>query len=203
MTDFSKSYFQDVWGEGYYEHFSYGVGIDKVFEACILPFIGDKIALEIGPGGGTFTELMIDKFMYLIAIDVIRMPEKFSTYENFRYLELPNQNYSCPGIRSNLIDFCFCYNVFCHLSNDAIWEYIKSVHRVLKPGGDFVFMLSNFKHTQKHVSNPEKYSLGDFLDMGHFYQDLRTLDLVAGKEWEIIERSMLPDHRDIIVHLKK
>lgn len=205
-NDFDKEFFQRTWGKfGYIEPFSYGVGYQKVYEVAIDPFIStDKTALEIGPGGGTFTQLMIGKFNHLTAIDVIRKPPQFDSYENFTYLELPDQSFNCEGVKSNSIDFCFSYNVFCHLSNDAIKQYLKGVHRVLHKGFDFVFMIANFEHTKKHVVNPEKYSLGDFLPMGHFYQDLRTLDLIMDKsKWEVVNSNLLPTHRDIVIHLKK
>lgn len=201
MVDFSKTYFQKVWKEGYYEHFSYGVGIDKVFQTCVVPFLTGAV-LEIGSGGGVFTE-MIQSKCTLTAIDVIKMPDKFIEFENFRYHELSDKSYDCRPIKSASIDFCFSYNVFCHLSNDAITEYLKSVYRVLRIGGNFVFMLSRFEHAKDHVPNYEKYSLGDLLPMGHFYQDERTIDLVIGEGWEIASRDMIPEHRDMIIHLNK
>lgn len=204
--DLSKQFFQKAWGEhGYYEYFSYGVGIDAFCEVALTPFLSEeKIALEIGPGGGTFTDKMVGKFKLLTAIDVIQMPERFKLFENFNYIELPDRNYSCAGVPRGSIDFCFSYNVFCHLSNEALREYLKSVNDVLKVGGDFVFMLSNFKHTSRVTKNPHDFSIGDFLPMGHFYQDLRTLDLVADLDrWEVVNRNLLPEHRDIVIHLKK
>ena len=94
-------------------------------------------------------------------------------------------------------------NVFCHFTNDAIAEYLKSVNRILKPGGNFVFMLSRFDRIKKHVAYPERYSIGDLLPTGHFYQNEKTLDLVIGEGWNIMNRDMIPDHRDIIIHLNK
>jgi SAM-dependent methyltransferase len=202
-ADLSKAFFQKAWGEGYYEHFSYGVGIDNVFEKCVVPFCSqDKTALEIGPGLGSFTEMMWYKFEHFTAIDVIKMPSVFNNYiDSFTYHELTNQSFDCGPVKTHSIDFCFSYNVFCHFSNAAIREYLKSVYKVLKTGGDFVFMISNYENVKKHVTG--NYSLGDFLPMGHFYQDLRTLDLVVGPEWKIVNRNMIPEHRDILIHLKK
>ena len=204
--DFTKEFFQQAWGnEGYYEHFSYGVGIDKVCEVCLTPFFGqDKTALEIGCGGGVFTERLINKFWFVIAVDVIKMPIKFNWYNDFCYKELPDKSFDLPGIQDGLIDFCFSYNVFCHLSNEALAEYIKNVNRVLKQGADFVFMIANFEHSKVHFVEPEKYKLGDMLPMGHFYQDERTLGIVADKDqWQIISPNLIPEHRDIIIHLRK
>lgn len=205
MTNFTKDYFQNVWGEnGYYEHFSYGVGINRVIETCIMPFISEDInILEIGPGGGTFTQFLINGCRHLTAIDVIRKPVAFNDLPNFTYHELPNNSFDCVPVKSGTMDFVFSYNVFCHLSNEAIQEYLKGIRRVLKVGGSAVFMLSNFEHTKKHTNNPEKYSVGDLLPMGHYYQDDRTIDLVIGSGWNIESRNMIPEHRDIIIHIKK
>jgi SAM-dependent methyltransferase len=206
QDNFDKEFFQRTWGDdGYFERFTYGVGYKNVAEICIYPFISiNKNALEIGPGGGTFTDLMNGRFNHLTAIDVIKKPKQFGSYSNFTYIELPDQSFDCYGVGSNSIDYCFSYNLFCHLSNEALTQYLKGVHRVLRRGGDFVFMLANFEHTKIHVVRPEKYSLGDNLPMGHFYQDLRTLDLIMDQDkWEAVNNNLLPEHRDIIVHLKK
>jgi SAM-dependent methyltransferase len=190
-NDFTKEFFIRTWGPGgYYENFSYGVGIEKVCEVCLYPFLKqDKQVLEIGSGGGVFTERIIKETRWLTCIDVIPKPKNINPLV---YIELPDKDYSCTRIPDHSQDFAFAYNVFCHLSNEALTEYIKSVYRVLKPGGDFVFMLSSYGG-----------DLGTLLDMGHFAQDDRTIDIVVGPEWEIVSRNMIPEHRDIIVHLRK
>lgn len=192
--DFTKDFFKSAWGPGgYEEHFSYGVGINKVFEVCLYPFIKGKKVLEIGPGGGSFTKKAGPWTRRLTCIDVI--PQTPGAICD-RYIELDNQDYFCTGVPSNSIDFAFSYNVFCHLSNDAIRQYLVSVNRVLRDGGDFVFMLSSYGR-----EHPD--GLGTLLPVGHFAQDERTLDLVIGEGWEIVSRNMIPEHRDIIIHLKK
>ena len=203
MTEFDKQYFQRVWGdEGYHEHFSYGLGIDRVCEVGLIPFYSlEKEALEIGSGGGTFTRIMVNNFKHLTAIDVIKKPTLLSEFDNFTYIELEDKSYDCP-VPARSIDFAFSYNVFCHLSNHALKEYLKGINKALKKGADFVFMLSNYKHTAKFEK--DRFQLGDLLPMGHFYQDLRTLDLIADlKQWEVVSNNLLPDHRDIVVHLRK
>lgn len=200
MSDFSKEFFQRTWGEeGYYETFSYGVGIDKVCEVALYPFLKGNV-LEIGSGGGAFTERIIGKAKHLTAIDVIPMPQKFAEYNDFIYIELPDKNYSCLGVPHESIDFCFSYNTFCHLSNEALTKYLTAIHRVLKTGAQCVFMLSNFDK----IDLQGNYKLGDLLPMGHFCQNTDTVYLIACTAmWEIVSTNMIPEHRDIIVHLKK
>lgn len=200
MKDFTKDFFQTAWGkDGYYENFSYGVGIDKVCEVALFPFLSpDKDVLEIGCGGGVFTQRIKD-VKSLTAIDVIKKPENITC----NFIELKSNDYKCTGIKDNSIDFVFSYNVFCHLSNEALTEYLKSAYRVLRKGGDFVFMLSSFEHTKNHIEKNENPKRGDLLSMGHFYQDLETLPLIAGKEWKVVNSNMIPQHRDILIHLRK
>lgn len=203
--DWTKEFFQNAWGEeGYYEHFSYGVGIDKVCEVALNPFFNhNHHALEIGPGGGVFTKGMVGMFKSLTAIDVIKMPTQFNNYAIFKYIELSSNRYDCPDVDDNSIDFCFCYNVFCHLSIYAIAEYLENVNRVLKTDGNFIFMLSRFSETEKHLPKDHGLQLHDLTPTGHYYQDERTLWVVMDEGWEIVSRDMIPEHRDIIVHLKK
>lgn len=200
----NKEFFQRTWGpDGYYEKFSYGVGIDKVCEVALNPFFDkEKVAIEIGSGGGVFTERMVGNFKFLAAIDVIEKPKSFNLFRCFGYTELPDNTYNCKDFVSGVVDLCFSYNLFCHLSNEQIGEYVADVHRVLRPGADFVFMLANYEHTKKHLDR--EYELGELTPVGHYVQDERTLDLIIDKEkWEVVSRNMIPEHRDIIVHLKK
>lgn len=188
--DFTKEFFVRTWGpDGYMERFSYGVGINKVGDICVYPFLKfpKMDVLEIGCGAGAFTEMMIG-LCNLTCIDVIPKPYHL---HSLTYIELPNKDYYCTGVPDNSQDFVFAYNVFCHLSNEALIEYVKSVRRVIRTGGDFVFMLSSYGG-----------ELGTLLPMGHFAQDDRTIDIIVGEGWQIVSRNMIPEHRDIIVHLK-
>lgn len=191
-TDYDKQFFIQSWGlGGYYENFSYGVGIEKVCELCLYPFVNSTVrVLEIGSGGGVFTQRIWTKAGSLTCIDVIPRPDHFMP--SVSYIELDSKDYNCTGLKDSSIDFVFSYNTFCHLSNDAIRQYLVSVQRVLRKDGSFVFMLSSYGG-----------ELGTLLPMGHFAQDERTIDLVIGEGWDIVSKNMIPQHRDIIVHLKK
>lgn len=187
--DFDKQFFTRTWGpDGYYENFSYGVGIERVFNECVFPFLHKNDVLEIGSGGGVFTKEIMPYVDWLTCIDVIPKPDSLKCHA---YIELPDRDYSCTGVIRNAFDFVFAYNVFCHLSNEALIQYLQSVRRVIMTGGDFVFMLSSYGG-----------ELGTLLPMGHFAQDDRTIDIIVGEGWEIVNRNMIPEHRDIIVHLK-
>jgi len=202
--DFTKQSFIDFWGDtGYYEEFTYGIGIYEVIERTIVPF-SNKTCLEIGCGGGVFTKVLSEQFDEVTAIDVIPIHDGIR-YHNVKYKELDNQDYNCSGIPENSIDFVFSYGVFCHFSNDAIKKYMQSIYRVLKPGGNCVIMISNFDKLKVEFptfADWSKYKFGDLMSIGHFYQDDRTVDIMKHK-FKIVSRNLTPDHRDIVVHLKK
>jgi hypothetical protein len=75
----------------------------------------------------------------------------------------------------------------------------------LKPGGELVCTFSNFVNSKQHfLETADQYKRGDMLPIGHFYQDQDTVMLVSDPEqWEIINPNMIPEHRDLIVHLRK
>ncbi len=205
MIDFTKEEFQNFWPMGYYENFGWGVGIETVIAKSIIPFLDpNKIALEIGCGGGVFTKRM--RFKHTYAIDVIKKPASLDGISNLTFIEAPDRDFTCFGIEDNSIDFCYSYGVFCHLSNTALIEYVNSVYRVLKPGGDFVFMISCFENIKAANPNFEDYSklkLGDLMKIGHFVQDQRTIRLIVDSRWETVTENLIPNHRDLIIHLKK
>lgn len=204
--NFTKEFFQQAWGEhGYYEDFSYGVGIEKVCEKCLYPFLNNwQDAIEVGSGGGTFTKRMLPRVRSLMAIDVIAKPVHFAITERFTYLELPNQNVDCPGINDQSFDFAFSYNVFCHLSNDMLTGYLRSVNRILKKGSSFVFMLSRYEGAKQYFKEGESYEFGEMTSTGHFHQEDKTIDVIVDlDQWHVVNRDMIPEHRDLIVHLLK
>ncbi len=208
--EFSKDFFQEAWGkDGYYEHFNYGVGIEKVIELSLAPFLSmDRQVLEIGSGGGVFTENIQGRVKHLTAIDVIKMPARFSQFQNFSFIELPDKDYVCTGVDSDRYDFAFSYNVFCHLPNIALYTYInEGIHRVLKTGADLVFMLANFEYTSIHFQEQAgdyKREQNRLTPVGHFHQDkLTVFDITDPEKWEIVNLDIIKEHRDIIVHLRK
>lgn len=209
--EFSKKEFQELWGlEGYYEpHNNHGVGIEKSCETVLYPFLSeDKDILEIGCGGGAFTERIIKSCKSLTAIDVIKQPERLKSYQKLSYIELPNKNYSCKGVDSEVMDFAFSSGVFCHLPYLALKEYLYSVNRVLKHGGDFVFMLSDWDNLKKIISEEEQKTSkpDDFTSSGHFHQDETTLFEIYDEDlWDIISENMIPDYGSWYryIHLRK
>ena len=105
----------------------------------IAPFLGapDTI-LEIGAGGGRFTEVLLPKCRRLIALDTSpNMLEILGRrFEGDGRLELQlGTGYGLDGVADESVDAVFSYGVFVHLQHWDIYNYLEETHRVLKPAG--------------------------------------------------------------------
>ncbi len=108
---------------------------EKVFS----PFLGNcDTLLEIGAGGGRFTEVLLPKCRKLIASDtspaMLKLLQKrFPKESKIEYLLLDGKGLS--GVPSGSVDRAFSWGVFVHLQHWDIYNYIQELKRVLKPGG--------------------------------------------------------------------
>jgi ubiquinone/menaquinone biosynthesis C-methylase UbiE len=103
--------------------------------------------LEIGPGGGRFTEILLPKCDHLIAadtsptmLDILR--ERFpSAGEKLQCMLLDGKGLSAVDDAS--VDAAFSYGVFVHLQHWDIFNYLCEFARVLKPGGRAIIQHPN------------------------------------------------------------
>jgi SAM-dependent methyltransferase len=153
LTDNSKSVFLDTWPGGYRENWNvYGKASGKLEEEvvsqCLSPFYGSKkTVLEVGCGAGFWTEKYLSpNFKKVIAIDLL--PAVKFEAKNIKYIEVPDRDFSCHGVADSSVDFCWSFGVFCHLSIAACEEYVNSVYKKLKPGGEASLFFSNHDRRQ-------------------------------------------------------
>jgi len=116
-------------------------------EKVFAPFLGRcQVLLEIGPGGGRFTEILLPKCNRLIAADsspamLTLLRERFRHCEKIDYLLLDGLGLS--PIPDNSVDSAFSYGVFVHLQHWDIYNYLSELQRVLKPGGRAIIQHAN------------------------------------------------------------
>lgn len=110
----------------------------QVIREFIDPYflVGDTI-VEIGPGGGRWSEILQARAKKLYLVDVAEKPlelcrERFAGSPNIEYL-LSN-GCSLP-ISDGLVDGVWSYECFVHINPLDIKNYFHEFHRVLKPGG--------------------------------------------------------------------
>jgi len=115
----------------------------KVF----APFIGScDTLLEIGSGGGRFTQILKPKCRRLIATDTAAsmlklLRRRFAGETGIEYLLLDGKGFA--SIQAGTVDVVFTYDVFVHIQHWDVYNYLTEIRRVLKPGGKAVVHHAN------------------------------------------------------------
>lgn len=99
----------------------------------------DKVALEIGHGGGRILAAASRSFRNVIGIDVHENNEKVESelnkrgINNFRLVKTEGKELP---IENNSIDFVYSFIVLQHVGKMEVFKnYLSESHRILKPGG--------------------------------------------------------------------
>ena len=142
-------YLGDEWSEP--EVIGIDVPADRIVsyldEKVFAPFLGNcEVLLEIGPGGGRFTEILLPKCNKFIAADtsptMLRLlRERFMRCTKIEYLLLDGRGLS--PIPDKSVDAAFSYGVFVHLQHWDIYNYLSELNRVLKQGGRAIIQHAN------------------------------------------------------------
>ena len=93
--------------------------------------------LEIGPGGGRWTEFLIKLAKNLVIADITEKcleicKERFSSEKNIEYKLIQK---SLEFLEDNSINYIWSYDVFVHINPTDIEKYIKEFSRILVGGG--------------------------------------------------------------------
>jgi len=110
-----------------------------LIEERINPYIDkNSYVLEIGPGGGRWTESLAKRVKKLSVVDLspkcIKICKKrFKGFSNIDYFV--NNGISLECIKDGSIDFIWSFDVFVHIEAKDIVLYVKEIYRVLKKGG--------------------------------------------------------------------
>lgn len=118
-----------------------------VYQRSILAYletakiISGKV-LEIGTGSGYGISTVAQKTEQFVTIDKFADPkvkEENAHLTNVEFLQMTIPPIS--GIADNTFDFVISFQVIEHIQNDK--EYVKEIHRVLKPSGKFIVTTPN------------------------------------------------------------
>ena len=112
------------------------------------PFLGtSEVLLEIGPGAGRFTEVLLPKTTRkLIAVDssptmIDLLEERFQGESKLETHLTDGRGFA--DVPDASVDTVFSYGVFVHLQHWDIYNYLTETARVLKPGGKALIQHSN------------------------------------------------------------
>jgi len=129
--------------------------LKDVIQTWLEPFVGaDKTILEIGPGGGRWTQYLLhSKALYCVDINPLMLDyiaERFSNPSNLNvYL---SQGNDLPKLAAGTVDFMFSFGTFVHIEPDDISRYLRNLKPLLHPGSDVVIQYAD-KYKPKAAKN--------------------------------------------------
>lgn len=136
----------DEWSLMGDEVFSYGVAarsakaFGEYLDARLFaPHLGtDLRIMEIGPGGGRVTKLLLPRARVLYAVDISaamlqRLRARFA--KEPRIVPLLIDGTTIDGIAPASLDAVISFDAFVHLDPWEIYRYLEIIHRLLRPGG--------------------------------------------------------------------
>jgi len=106
------------------------------------PFLGTcETIVEIGPGGGRWTAILLPKCRRLIAADtsasmLAMLRRRFAGDARLVCVEL--DGLGLAPIADASADAVFSFDVFVHLPQWDVFNYLREIRRVLRPGGKAV-----------------------------------------------------------------
>jgi ubiquinone/menaquinone biosynthesis C-methylase UbiE len=108
-----------------------------ILERFLIPYVPDaRPALEIGPGGGRWTEVLQRRASSLAVLDIAERPlaickQRFQSCDNISYLLGDGRTIPLPD---QSVDSVWSYDVFVHISPVDARNYFADIARVLRPG---------------------------------------------------------------------
>jgi SAM-dependent methyltransferase len=111
------------------------------------PFLGEPdVIVEIGPGGGRFTEVLLPKCRVLHAVDtsshmIDSLRARFGEDRSVVYHVADGTGLGM--LSDGSADAAFSYGVFVHLQHWDIFNYLTELERVLRPGGKAIIQHAN------------------------------------------------------------
>jgi ubiquinone/menaquinone biosynthesis C-methylase UbiE len=122
--------------------------VSHLDKTVFAPLIGSQeTILEIGPGGGRFTEILLPKCRRLFAVETSKtmlelLAERFSGSSKITYLLTDGKTLG-QEIPDGSVNAVFSYDVFVHLQHWDIFLYLTEIKRLLAPGGRAIIHHAN------------------------------------------------------------
>jgi cyclopropane fatty-acyl-phospholipid synthase-like methyltransferase len=124
------------------------------------PFVsGNKVCLEIGSGGGRWTQYLLG-CRELVCVELNRemfdyIRGRFNDPQNVSYVT--TNGHDLPSVPHDHVDFIFSFGTFVHLEMETIARYVESMALVMKPGADVVLQVSN-RHKRQALTDKPSFS---------------------------------------------
>ena len=111
----------------------------QLIEKVMFPYAQkDGVFLEIGPGGGRWTEVLQPLASRLLLVDISEKclsvcKERFKNCKNIEYYLYDGRHLSF--IKDNSVDFIWSYDVFVHINPTDIDYLLRYFKKIMKVGG--------------------------------------------------------------------
>jgi len=158
--------------------------VQTIIDQYVKPHLPKgAVALEIGCGGGKYSERLAALCKVLICTDVsrnmlARTRNRLSTARNVLFEEL--SGFDLKPLDDDLIDYVFSFDCFVHIDIEDAYCYLQEIRRVLKPDGVGLLHFANFNSEegwQKFVGEAS-------LNRGN----RKAVDRFRFLTWEIVDR---------------
>lgn len=166
--------FQGLWQGGFYAgdpadpvFGQYGlhsfIGVSHaIFLLCIKPWVKDDTrVLEIGCGRGAWSRLMLNA-RELHCVDVLSAEHNgfwgyVGKHENVHYYEV--SGFSLDMLPPGSIDYCFSYDVLCHVSFEGITRYAEACAEKMAQGAHGFWMVADYDKYNGFIDNIDKLNV--------------------------------------------
>lgn len=139
----------DLGGHAYGLSTDVVANFDKyVCENLLDPYLpsGPTVALEIGPGGGRLTKLLLLRTGTLHVAEPSKallrhLERRFAGATNLRLHQTDGM--TLPPMRPTSLDYVFAFDVFIHFEPRLVYWYLRQIEGLLKPGGTGILTYAN------------------------------------------------------------
>ena len=111
----------------------------------VLPYVnGDQCAVEIGPGGGRWTQYLLGfRKLYVVDYHAELLEELKRNFNKPNMEFIKNNGSDFPGVSEHSIDYIYSFGTFVHLDTPLIDAYLASMKPILKSGANVVLQYSD------------------------------------------------------------
>lgn len=174
--------------------------MQEIIDKAMAPWSG-SVAVEIGCGGGCWTRKLAALNGRVYAVDTVPLPFRFvenGSASNVEYFQVEDDG-KLPFIADESVAFVWSHDVFCHFPFSLSQAYLRTIRRILVPGGRAVIM---FPCNERHPDRRNQPLLPRNEPDEHLWFDTSLDDIkemAAAASLVVADHDLFPANRDRFV----